>query len=435
MIRSFGPKTGAIGSQVTIRGRFPAGTRVLFGGAEISPTRIDDRSITFQVPNVPRGSHAIVLRAGGPDVTAGAFLVEGRDLPPGRSLRKARWDRSGWTLLGEKEVRGKRDRDNISVGRREGRFNELMVIVEDGDIHMTSMEVVFENGDNYRPSLAHFFREDQRTRAIDLPGDRRAIRRIEFRYGNLPGPDQARVQVWGRERAPRVVVPDRPPPRHQEPYRHGPPLVTDFWPREGAAGTEVTIKGRRFTPDLEILFDARVVTPTRRDDTLMTFVVPRHRGDASIMLRWRGRRELSVGTFLVSRRDADRERERWRAQRRLAAERWWRERERRLARTAAEREAALRAEEERLAHERARRQRERQAALRARWEHRFLAREEVRAELALHADRTARLDRMLRLAEAGDFGELVVRIRLLFDYEDARHERRMGDLKTAYARR
>jgi IPT/TIG domain len=435
MVRSFAPRGGAIGSQVTIRGRFPAGTRLLFGGVDVAPIRRDGGSITFVVPRIARGAHAIVLRAGGPDVTVGTFVVDGRDLPPEPLLRKARWDRSGWTLLGEKVVRGKRDRDDITVGRYEGRFNELMVIVEDGDIHMTSMEIVFVNGDSFKPSIGHFFREDQRSRAIDLPGDRRTIRHIAFRYGNLPGPEQARVQVWGRERAARVVVPDRPPPRPGEPYRHGPPLVTDFWPREGDAGTEVTIKGRRFTPDLDILFDNRVVTPTRRDDTLLTFIVPRHRGHAPIALRWRGRRDMPVGTFVVSRRQADRERERWRVQRRLAAERWWRERARRLARTEAEREAALRAEEERLARERARRQRERQAALRARWEQRFLVRDDVRAELALHADRTARLERMLRLAETGDFGGLVIRIRLLFDYEGERHQRRMGDLKAAYARR
>jgi IPT/TIG domain len=435
VVRSFAPRGGAIGSEVIVRGRFPAGTRVLFGGTEIAPTRIDGQTIAFRVPHIGRGPHAIALRGRGPDVTVGTFVVEGRDLPPEPMLRKARWDRSGWTLLGEKMVRGKRDRDEIPVGRYEGRFNELMVIVEDGDIHMTSMEILFVNGDSFKPSIGHFFREDQRSRAIDLPGDRRTIRRIEFRYGNLPGPDQARVQVWGRERGPRVGVPDRPPPRPGEPYGHGPPLVTDFWPREGAAGTEVTIKGRRFTSDLEVLFDHRPVRITRRDDSIMTFIVPRHRGHAPITLRWRGRRDLPVGTFVASNRHADRERERWRAERRMAAERYWRERERRLARTEAEREAAFRAEEERLARERARRQRERQAALRARWEHRFLVRDEVRAELALHADRTARLERMLRLAETGDFGTLVVRIRLLFDYEDERHQRRMGDLKAAYARR
>jgi hypothetical protein len=43
-----------------------------------------------------------------------------------------------------------------------------------------------------------FFRENTRTRAIDLPGDRRVISWVEFKYRNLPGGGKARVQVWGK---------------------------------------------------------------------------------------------------------------------------------------------------------------------------------------------------------------------------------------------
>jgi hypothetical protein len=42
---------------------------------------------------------------------------------------------------------------------------------------------------------------------------------------------------------------------------------------------------------------------------------------------------------------------------------------------------------------------------------------------------------MLRLAEAGDYGSLAVRIRIMLEYEEARHKQRMDDLKAAYARR
>ncbi len=57
----------------------------------------------------------------------------------------------------------------------------------------------------------------------------------------------------------------------------------------------------------------------------------------------------------------------------------------------------------------------------------MLAQEDVRVELALHAERSARLERMQRLAEAGDYGSLAVRIRMLMEYEDARHQQRMDD--------
>jgi len=430
---------------VTIQGRFPAGTTVLFGGVAVPLVRTDRRSLTFAVPRGPGGPRAIVVRAGGADVPAGEFRVDGPPraepppppMPSGR--REARWDRSGWVMLGEQTVRGKRDRDEIDVGRREGRFTRLMVVVEDSDLEMHSMDVVFVGGQRFSPPLRHFFREDDRTRAIDLPGDSRSIARIEFHYGNLPGGGAARVEVWGRA----AGGPDRdderppppPPPMDRGHFGHGPPLVTDFWPRQGPAGTEVTIQGRRFTPDMLIDFGGQAIRPSRSDDSLLTFVVPRARGAALIMLRRPGRRDVPVGSFAVSTRDPNRERERWREERRRAAERWWMERQRRLARSEAAREAALRAEEDRLARERERRRIARRAALRARWDRQLLLREDVRAELALHAERSARLDRMLRLAESGEYGRLVVRIRLLVDYEDSRHQQRMDDLKAAYARR
>lgn len=301
------------------------------------------------------------------------------------------------------------------------------------------MEVVFANGERFNPSLRHFFREDNRTRPMNLPGKGRAIGRIEFRYGNLPGGGSARVQVWAREDAGHAGRDDDrrppPPPVADSRFRRGAPLVMDFWPRQGSVGTEVTIQGRRLTPDLRIQFGDQLVPVSRADDHTITFVVPRARGKAMIVLRRPGLGDLPVGTFDVSGRDGRRERVQWEGQRRRAAERWWVERQRRLAHSAAEREARMRAEEERLTRERENRRRHRRAALRARWKQQLLAREEVRAELSLHAERAARLDRMLRLAELEDEGRLVIRIRLLADYEDARHKQRMDNLETVYARR
>jgi hypothetical protein len=342
-------------------------------------------------------------------------------------------------MLGEQAVRGKRDRDVIMVGRREGRFTRLMVVVEDSDLEVHSMEVVFAGGDRFNPRLRHIFREEDRTRPIDLPGNSRVIERIEFRYGNLPGGGAARVQVWAREGGGHVGRDDDrrpPPPPDADPrFRRAAPLVMDFWPRHGAVGTEVTIRGRRLTPDLRIQFGDQLVSASRVDHDMVTFLVPRARGRSMIVLSRPGLRDLPVGTFEVSGRDGRHERDRWNDRRRRAAERWWIERQRRLARNAAEREARMRAEEERLARERENRRRHRRAALRARWKQQLLAREEVRGELSLHAERTARLDRMLRLAELEDDGRLVIRIRLLLDYEDARHTQRMDDLETVYARR
>jgi hypothetical protein len=46
--------------------------------------------------------------------------------------------------------------------------------------------------------LKHFFREGQRTRVIDFPGDERAIGYVDFKYRNLSGGGRAKVQVWAK---------------------------------------------------------------------------------------------------------------------------------------------------------------------------------------------------------------------------------------------
>lgn len=36
------------------------------------------------------------------------------------------------------------------------------------------------------------------SRVIDLPGAKRAIKRVDFNYANLPGGGRAQVEVWAR---------------------------------------------------------------------------------------------------------------------------------------------------------------------------------------------------------------------------------------------
>jgi hypothetical protein len=114
------------------------------------------------------------------------------------------WDNRGWTMLGEQVVDyGRRaDRDRINVGRYEGRFSKLTVVVLDSDLELLNFQVNFPRGPAYAPAVNHYFRENQRTRVIDLPGDDRVINSIDMRYRNLPGGGRARVQVWGFKQAP-----------------------------------------------------------------------------------------------------------------------------------------------------------------------------------------------------------------------------------------
>lgn len=154
----------------------------------------DERSIKhidFKYANLPGGGRARI------QIWGYQRAADGPSIPPPGQI----WDSRGWTLLGERAVQNRRrklDRDKIFVGRKEGTFRKLMLVVVDGDLEMVDLTVKFGRGEPFHPEVAQFFRENTRTRAIDVPGDDRVIRWIEFRYRNLPGGGRAKVQVWAR---------------------------------------------------------------------------------------------------------------------------------------------------------------------------------------------------------------------------------------------
>ncbi|MBS2013723.1 MAG: hypothetical protein JST00_12600 [Deltaproteobacteria bacterium] len=104
----------------------------------------------------------------------------------------------GWERLGARTVEGRNDRDVIHVGRDDGRFSAIEIRVDGSALVMEDIKVVFGNGDVFEPKTRLVFHKDSRSRVIDLPGDRRVIRRVEFRYGNLPGGGRAQVELFGR---------------------------------------------------------------------------------------------------------------------------------------------------------------------------------------------------------------------------------------------
>src|SRR5688572_20721463 len=111
----------------------------------------------------------------------------------------AAFDAAGWTLLGTQEVAGRRDRDTIMVGKHEGKFDKLTIVVTDSDVELKDLTVVFANGDKWSPGgLKHSFKEGQRSRAIDLPGNDRAIQKVELAYANTPGGGRAKVSVYAK---------------------------------------------------------------------------------------------------------------------------------------------------------------------------------------------------------------------------------------------
>jgi hypothetical protein len=136
-----------------------------------------------------------------------ALLAGSPALAQPRVTGSASVDTQGWTLLGQQEVKGKRDRDTIMVGKYEGRFDQIQLVVLDSDIELKDLTVHFSNGEKWSPALKASFKEGQRSKALDLPGNNRQISKIELVYANTPGGGAAKVAIYGRDKAAKMPMP------------------------------------------------------------------------------------------------------------------------------------------------------------------------------------------------------------------------------------
>src|SRR5688572_23556897 len=54
-----------------------------------------------------------------------------------------KFDSTGWTLLGHQEVAGRTDRDVIKIGKYNGRYDQLTMVVTDSDLELQEFTIVF----------------------------------------------------------------------------------------------------------------------------------------------------------------------------------------------------------------------------------------------------------------------------------------------------
>jgi hypothetical protein len=105
----------------------------------------------------------------------------------------------GWQLLGRREVDFGRDRDRIELGRGAGRFAELKFTVRGGDIELYDVKVSFGDGSFYHPDTRVSFRDGSESRVINLPGERRVLRGVEFFYRSTSRREgRATLSLFGR---------------------------------------------------------------------------------------------------------------------------------------------------------------------------------------------------------------------------------------------
>jgi hypothetical protein len=87
-----------------------------------------------------------------------------------------------WDYLGQSNVDGRRDHDNIRVNAR-GAFRAIQLRVQGGAIEFQRVVVHFENGAASEVEIRDRIPAGGQTRAIDLPGNNRRIDSVEVWYG------------------------------------------------------------------------------------------------------------------------------------------------------------------------------------------------------------------------------------------------------------
>jgi len=111
----------------------------------------------------------------------------------------------GWELLAEQKVNFVRDKDEIDV-KTGNSFTALRFQVEDREIRLNDLEIVFTNGDKLAPNVDVTIPAGQYSRDIQLSVEGRYIDKISFTYrttGNLLK-GRANVLVFGKRYDPRL---------------------------------------------------------------------------------------------------------------------------------------------------------------------------------------------------------------------------------------
>lgn len=103
-----------------------------------------------------------------------------------------------WHFIGDKIANYSVDRDVLPVTGNDV-FTKIKLHVTDAPLNMHDMDIVFENGDKQNVPLRNNFAQGSWSRIIDLPGNTRHIRKIEFVYDTKNvGRGKARIAVWGK---------------------------------------------------------------------------------------------------------------------------------------------------------------------------------------------------------------------------------------------
>jgi hypothetical protein len=107
-------------------------------------------------------------------------------------------DKREWVLLGREKVGFINESDAITVNKKTA-YTAIRFLVEDRPIRLHDLKIYFDNGTAFDASVDSDIQPGEYSRVIDLPGNKRKIDKIEFRYrttGNiLKG--RATIKLYG----------------------------------------------------------------------------------------------------------------------------------------------------------------------------------------------------------------------------------------------
>jgi hypothetical protein len=100
---------------------------------------------------------------------------------------------ANWVYLGQSHVDGQHDHDNIEVGKAAGRYRFLQIRVNNAPIEFDHIVVHYGDGEPQSIPVRFVIRAGQRSRAIELQGDR-FVKSFELWYGKAR-PNSARPEL------------------------------------------------------------------------------------------------------------------------------------------------------------------------------------------------------------------------------------------------
>jgi hypothetical protein len=107
--------------------------------------------------------------------------------------------RGEWQVIGRLEAKLEADHDTLEVHGADN-FRKLKIRVKDAPLNIRRMEVSFDGGGRQNLGVIGAIPQGGESRVIDLPGNSRSLRKIEFWYDTRgQGRGRADVTVLGRK--------------------------------------------------------------------------------------------------------------------------------------------------------------------------------------------------------------------------------------------